>query len=155
MTEKFRFKDIIKRGTKLGIHPNDADALQWYRDRASEVSGIKTPEMIEPGLLQRMKEPFKRLNALSETSVGKMYMFIYDAKHKATLPWWDKYPLIVPIDYRQGSMLGLNFHYLAPLARANLLDMLMETMSNKKWDKTTKMRVTYKYLKGLSQYDPY
>ena len=27
---------------------------------------------------------------------GKLYMYAYDAKHKATLPYWDKYPLTFP-----------------------------------------------------------
>ena len=29
--------------------------------------------------------------------IGKMYFFIYDPKHKDTLPMYDRFPLVFPI----------------------------------------------------------
>jgi len=60
--------------------------------------------------------------------VGKMYLFTYDPKHKATLPYYDTVPLVVIVDTLPGGFSGINLHYLAPTLRANLLDKLLPTM---------------------------
>ena len=43
---------------------------------------------------------------------GEMYMFYYDAKHKDTLPYWDRFPLVFPFSKVKDGFLGLNLHYL-------------------------------------------
>lgn len=57
--------------------------------------------------------------------IGRMYFFAYDPKHKDTLPYYDKFPLAIPIALYDDGFLGLNLHYLPPIARAKLLDQLM------------------------------
>ena len=39
-------------------------------------------------------------------------MFVYDPKTKAKLPFYDTFPLVLPIDTFRGGFIGLNFHYL-------------------------------------------
>lgn len=79
--------------------------------------------------------------------IGQMYFFIYDAKLKDELPYWDKFPLVIPVKYYSDGFLGLNLHYLPPLARAVLLDKLMDY---KKAYQTPRafMKVSYELLKG-------
>ena len=64
---------------------------------------------------------------------GKMYTFGYDAKLKAILPYWDKFPLIVVLDTYSDGFLGLNFHYLSPIDRQKFFTKILK-FSNQKGD---------------------
>ena len=64
---------------------------------------------------------------------GKMYTFGYDAKLKAILPYWDKFPLIVVLDTYKNGFLGLNFHYLSPIDRQMFFTKILK-FSNQKGD---------------------
>jgi len=110
------------------------------------VQSVDTEKLIDT------KEPFKRILKLSETSVGKMYMFVYDPKTKDKLPYYDMYPLIFPIEYYNDGFLGLNLHYLPPGARAKLMDALYDTINNNKQNKTTKLRISYDILSSVKRY---
>lgn len=82
--------------------------------------------------------------------IGQMYFFIYDAKLKDELPYWDKFPLVVPVSYYGDGFLGLNLHYLPPMQRAILLDKLMDY---KKAYPTARafMKVSYSLLKAATK----
>jgi hypothetical protein len=54
-----------------------------------------------------------------------MYMYFYDAKHKDTLPYYDAFPLTIPIGPAPGGFYGLNLHYLPLPLRAKALDALL------------------------------
>lgn len=43
---------------------------------------------------------------------GRLYMYMYDPKHKATLPYYDIFPMTFIIDFYDDGFLGLNTHYL-------------------------------------------
>ena len=54
-----------------------------------------------------------------------MYMYYYDAKHKATLPYFDGFPLIIMMGPAKGGFKGVNLHYLPPVLRAKMLDVVL------------------------------
>lgn len=84
--------------------------------------------------------------------IGSMYLYLYDAKWKDKLPYWDKFPLVIPIEQYDDGFLGLNLHYLPPTWRALLLDRLMDLVNNKNFDASTKMKISYGILKGSTRY---
>lgn len=79
----------------------------------------------------------------SYTNFGKMYFFFYDPKHKATLPIYDRFPLVIPLSPRPDGFLGINFHYLSISERLGLLNRLRRYTSNQRNDKTTKIKISY------------
>ena len=81
-----------------------------------------------------------------------MYFFGYDPKHAATLKYYDIFPLIYPIDFKNDRFLGINLHYLPPYLRARLMDSLYQVLNNDKYDKTTKLQINYQILKNTGQY---
>jgi len=81
-----------------------------------------------------------------------MYMFIYNPKHKDTLPYYDRFPLIFPINRAKGGFLGINMHYLPYQLRAKLMDALYDVASNDRFDESTKIRASYGILSGTSKY---
>lgn len=85
---------------------------------------------------------------------GEMYMFYYDAKHKDTLPYWDKFPLVFPFSKMEGGFLGLNLHYLPYHLRAKLLDALMAFRTDSRLDENTKLNFSWKTISAAAKYSP-
>lgn len=90
--------------------------------------------------------------AYDTLSIGMMYFFVYDPKTKETLPYYDRLPLVLPIEMYHDGFLGLNLHYLAPNYRAILLDKLTGVATNKKFDERTRLRLSYDLLAGSKKY---
>lgn len=90
----------------------------------------------------------KRLK--SNTIIGRMFFFYYDPKLKDTLPYYDRFPLVLPIEQYSDGFLGLNLHYIHPKQRIILLDKLSEYANNKKFDDTTRLRLSYQTIKSAS-----
>jgi hypothetical protein len=86
-----------------------------------------------------------------DTVIGKMYFYFYDAKTKDKLPYFDRFPLVIPIEQYRDGFLGLNLHYIHPKQRLILLDKLSTYATNDKFDRTTKLRLSYQLLKTASK----
>jgi hypothetical protein len=89
---------------------------------------------------------------LDNRCIGKMYTFFYDPKYKDVLPYYDMFPLIFLVDFKENGFLGINLHYLPPVLRAKLMDSLYQTINNTKYDDTTKLRISYQILASASKY---
>lgn len=99
-----------------------------------------------------------RGHKVSKPMPGKVYAYIYDAKHKDTLPFWDKYPLIIYLGLgTQGStqlMYGLNMHYIPPKARQQLLEDLLKQYANTSTiTNKTKLKINWSNVKGYAGAD--
>ena len=113
---------------------SSGDLQDWFIGKARSAAGYRKNIL---GNDQR---------AADSTIIGKMYFFKYDPKMKKTLPIYDIYPLVFPIEPYSDGFLGLNLHYLSGGERGSLLGALKEHASNNKFDKTTKLRLTYDLL---------
>jgi hypothetical protein len=140
------FSDYLKKSPPDKIKPGSREARDWFRTKALSVRRVQDTKITQT------QEPFRRLQNLSINSIGKMYMFVYNPKHKDTLPFYDTFPLIFPIEFYNDSFLGINLHYLSPVLRAKLMDALYGTINNKKYDKTTKLRIAYSILASASRF---
>jgi hypothetical protein len=137
------FDDILLKGIKSGQMPaRSSTARQWFRDKASSLGKVS-----ESNILRDDKSRLKNTSV-----VGNMYFFMYDPKHKKTLPYYDSFPLIFPVDKTQDGFYGLNFHYLPLPLRAQLMDQLYTVASNDKYDDTTKLKLSYGILKGAEKF---
>lgn len=83
---------------------------------------------------------------------GKLYMFLYDPKHKDTLPYYDLFPLVFPFSKDSTGFTGLNMHYLPYQMRILLLQRLMDFASNKSMDETTRLKYSWSLIDGVSRY---
>ena len=138
------FDEILSQGIRAGQMPaRTSTARQWFRDKASGLGKINDDKILR-GDRDRLK---------NRTAIGKMYFFMYDAKHKDTLPYYDKFPLIFPVDRVQGGFYGLNMHYLPLPLRAQLMDSLYEVTNNDRYDETTKLKLSYGILKGAERFN--
>ena len=97
----------------------------------------------------------KGMRGVSDFIPGTIMTFAYDAKHADTLPYWDRYPLTIFLDYQKnGNILQLNLHYLPPPERAKILGLLMKTVTAKKLRHDVRMKITYEMCQKIAMYQP-
>lgn len=101
--------------------------------------------------IQKLKNPMRVFDKSGMPNIGEMYMFTYDPKYKNTLPFYDMYPLVIPIEMYGNGFLGLNLHYLPPMARARLMDSLKKVANNNKYNDTTRLMISYEVLTAYSR----
>jgi hypothetical protein len=137
------FDEILGKGIRAGQIPaKEQQARNWYRDTAGKFNTVNEKNLLK-------QEP-DRLR--SQPQIGSMYMFYYDAKHKATLPYFDRFPMVFPYKKVKGGFMGLNLHYLPHLYRAKIMDALYDVTSNDKFDETTKLQISYSILENASKF---
>lgn len=134
------FDTILSKGIRQGQVPARTQAARkWFRQTAKRTT-------VTPSNIMRDRERLRNRPAM-----GRMYAFFYDPKHKKTLPYYDTFPLIFPIQKAPGGFLGLNMHYLPLPLRARLMDALYDTAINDKYDESTKLRLTYRILQSATK----
>ena len=141
------FDKLLAQGIRAGQMPaREAESRTWYRDQARSIRTVQERKLLTSDS-SRLK---KRIRAMD---VGRMYMFYYDPKHKKTLPYYDRFPLIFPIDRDSNGFTGINMHYLAPALRARLMDALYDLVNNKDYDDDTRLRrISYDRLNSAARY---
>jgi hypothetical protein len=139
------FDNILIQGARQGIIPaRTVAARDWYRSAAG-----KLMSNISPGVFEKRTDEARKVSSME---FGYMYAFRYDPKTKNDLPYYDTFPLIFPVRIDSDGFLGINFHYLPPVLRAKLMNALYSTLTNKKYDDTTKVRISYSILQSASKY---
>ena len=117
-------------------------STQWYKDKIKEFGQPGALDLIRDG--KRDTKPF----------YGKLNMFFYDPKHKKKLPYYDTFPLVLPIEKYPDGFLGINMHYLPIPLRIRLLDGLVDFSNNTKFDESTRLIVDYSKLKNINLIKP-
>ena len=107
-------------------------SYDWYRKQVRSMTTPGARSLINKG------------KATLRPKYGIMNLFGYDPKHKDRLPYYDTFPLIFPLEPAKGGFIGLNFHYLPPLARVRFLRSLANTTTDKKFDKRTRYNINWR-----------
>ena len=117
-------------------------STEWYKDKIKEFGKPTAQNLIRDG--KRSSIPF----------YGRLNMFFYDPKWKKKLPYYDTFPLVLPIEKYPDGFLGINMHYLPIPLRIRLLDKLVDFSNNTKFDESTKLIVNYSKLKNVRLIKP-
>ena len=117
-------------------------STQWYRDKIKEFGQPGAMDLIRDGKQARTPH------------YGRINMFFYDPKGRKTLPYYDTFPLVLPIERYPDGFLGINFHYLPMGLRLKLLDRIVDFSNNTKFDETTIIDADYAKLKNLREIKP-
>ena len=119
------------------LQGNKLKGASWYRNAVSLITDRSSPaDLMSSGKL------------LGRPSGGRMSMFFYDPKTKNRLPYYDTFPLVLPLETAKGGFIGLNFHYLPYGARFKFLQTLQTYASNAKFDQSTKIQASYDSIKS-------
>ena len=152
-----KFQDKLKNISSFNMKKAATDSMAWMRQNIGKRLGHTVDEFENRWVYRKLPgvdREFK--DAISQSKVplvGHMYFYIYDPKWKQTLPYYDTFPLVVPIGYKSGGMLALNFHYLPPMMRARLLDALFSVKQYTLYNGRPQdfINISYDMLKGMGK----
>jgi hypothetical protein len=136
------FDKLESEAFRKGIQARSKEAGVWFQKKAKELGPLGKSTMLKDD----------RLKKQSGAHPGDMVMYIYDPKLKQTLPYYDTFPLTIVVGPAKDGFYGINLHYLPPKVRAIFLDKLGDITSNKKFNATTRFRITYNLLKATKNY---
>jgi len=122
---------------------NADKSATWYRTQVNKIASNKTAGQL-----------FRENKLNSRPSVGRLNLFGYNPKFRKTLPYYDVFPLVLPLEPISGGFMGMNFHYLPPLLRFRLLERMQATASDTKFDKNTRFEVNYDDVKSIKIVKP-
>lgn len=125
---------------RAGIEKNTKESLAWFKSKLKDMT-ISRSKLLKDD----------NLNVKARPLTGRMFMYFYDPKHKKTLPYYDRFPLIFMVEKAKGGFYGLNLHYLPHKQRAIFFDKLTDYANNKRYDSSTKLVLSYDLLKGASK----
>ena len=84
--------------------------------------------------------------------MGGLYYYYYDPKTKDELPYYDRFPLVMPLKREADGFIGLNLHYLPLRYRINFMRKLMPFAIYNDDDEIKRIRVTYSILDASSRF---
>ena len=117
-------------------------SAQWYQAQVNKLGAINTNQLLRQGTLVNWIRP------------GFMYLFGYDPKLKETLPYYVKFPLVLPFRVIEGGFLGLNLHYMPYMLRMRMLEYMHQYASDPNMNEKTRLRFTWKIVEGSSRLKP-
>ena len=144
------FDRVLQKGMQAGVTPSvKRESRDWFRQQTKNLS-VSSSRMVRSDRSRLTDKPL----------LGRMYLFQYDPKGKKTLPYYDRFPLVFPIDSGRtsgfaasgGSFLGINLHYLPLPLRARLMDALYDTITTKELDENTRLKISYNILQQAAKY---
>ena len=113
------------------------ESIQWLQKKVGE---LRNPQYI-PRSIKNEKQRYNKRFVL-----GGLYFFYYDPKLKHELPYYDKFPLVIPLEKYNDGFLGLNLHYLPIKYRIAFMDKLIDYAVLNENDDPKRIRVTYELL---------
>ena len=116
------------------VQDSTGDAPQsigWYRDKIREFGKTAPLDLIRDG------------RRTAKVSAFNLNMFVYDPKYKKTLPYYDTFPLVLPLERYNDGFLGLNFHYLPIPLRVRLLDKINTIPEDNQYNDGEQLRINY------------
>ena len=123
-------------------------SLEWLSQKIAELRGTSN---IPAGMSR------ERFRQVDNFRLGKLYCFYYDPKGKESLPYYDRFPMVLAIEKYNDGFLGLNLHYLPFNYRMAFLGKLLKFAVQGEPGEIDRLRVTYDILvasKRLKEFRP-
>lgn len=127
------------------------ESIRWLNQK---VNSIRNPSAI-PRQIYKEKDRHRNKYTLSTNSkflLGGLYFFFYNPKLKNELPYYDTFPLVMPLEKYADGFLGLNFHYIPPKMRIMFLSKMMNRAVYDSNDELKRVRITYDILNATRRY---
>lgn len=124
------------------------ESLAWLNRRVQSMNNPST--LIRP--LVKEKGRFVRPADRNKFLMGGLYFFMYDPKTKSDLPYYDKFPMVIPLKRHSDGFIGLNLHYLPIRTRIAFMKKLLPFAIYNDEDEIKRIRVTYPMLDASSRY---
>jgi hypothetical protein len=149
-----KVSDAVRKGT-MGAEVKRS--AKWFQDKIKGLEGSVRNQWTQTNAPKFYREAEVKVNPKVlklRANLGDLYAYYYNPKHRATLPYYDMFPLVLPIEKYSDGFLGINLHYLPMSLRLQLLDRLVDYSNNTKFDESTLLKVNYKKLKNIDLIKP-
>lgn len=127
---------------------NLEDAARKSRNWFSQQAILLAKERTTPNQIMRASAQDLKARIIP----GNLYMYFYDPKLKDELPYYDRFPMVLPYRSLPGGFMGLNLHYLPYQLRVQLMSRLLTFKNNDKMDGTTRIKYSWALIDGVSKY---
>jgi hypothetical protein len=87
----------------------------------------------------------------NSVQIGRTYAFYYQPKHRDTLPVYDRFPLVIVIEFYKDGFLGLNTHFLSQGQRSELFNLLLRYANNQTMDEHTRLLLSWQAVVATSR----
>jgi hypothetical protein len=129
-------------------HPTmSRESLNWMMQK---IAGLRNPGRLSVPITKETQR-FTRPGDRQKFLMGGLYYFVYDPKGKDSLPYYDRFPLVLPLKRHTDGFIGLNVHYLPLRYRIMFFKKLMSFALYNDDDEIKRLRITYPMLDASSK----
>lgn len=149
MTSKLT--ELAQNKSAAQLEMMSRESVQWLNKK---VSLLKNPGSMRRDIAaekDRYRNKFL-LGTNTKFLLGGLYFYYYNPKTKDDLPYYDMFPLVMPLEKYSDGFLGLNFHYLPPKYRIVFLSKLMGRAIYDENDEIRRVKITYDILQATRRY---
>ena len=139
---------LSEQKAELDYQTNSRESYKWLMQK---IGNLRNP-VTSSALMTKEKHRYVRPSDRQKFLMGGLYFFVYDPKGKAELPYYDRFPLVIPLKRTPDGFIGLNLHYLPLRYRINFLKKLLPLAIYNDEDEIKRLRVTYPILDASSKY---
>lgn len=122
-SNKKRFQRNLETASRMGVSTQKLQAASsWMKDFfKNPVSANNSANDI----IARTPKSSRK----TKIELGSLYMFSYEAITE-TLQYFDKFPLVIPVNEDSDHFWGINLHYAPPLIRAKIFDAIRDIVED-------------------------
>jgi len=123
LIERFLEENENNKVTELITENNTQESQQWFDQLTAKINAPRKSTSKTSG--------FKNYRTTNAVMLGRVYAYKYDPKHRATLPFFDENPLVIPFAFKDGvggkkGFLGINLHFLPRRDRKNVMQFFIK-----------------------------
>lgn len=115
-----KFDTFISQ-SKFNIAELSKQSSTWFAQQSTLLRGLNNGR----SAMRVINSKSSAVSRNTRIMPGKMFLYGYDPKYAAELPYYDKFPLVIPFRKVQDGFIGLNIHYLPLQLRFKLLGELL------------------------------
>jgi len=138
---------LSEQKAELAYQTNSRESYKWLMKK---IGTLRNPTAAS-AVMSKETHRYVRPNDRQKFLMGGLYFFVYDPKGKAELPYYDRFPLVIPLKRTPDGFIGLNLHYLPLRYRVNFLKKLLPYAIYNDEDEIKRLRVTYPMLDASSR----
>jgi hypothetical protein len=147
MTTKSILTTLTEQKIEAQYPTMSRESLKWLMQKIASLKN--TGRLVVP--ITKEKERWTRPSDRQKFLMGGLYYFVYDPKGKNDLPYYDRFPLVLPLKRQSDGFIGLNIHYLPLRYRVLFMRKLLNFAIYNDDDEIKRIRITYPMLDASSK----
>jgi hypothetical protein len=145
---------LAEQKTAADLQTMSRESLKWL---VAKVATLRNPLAISVPMTKEKNRFIPKgakpvPNTNKKFRIGSMYFFAYDPKGKNELDYYDKFPLVIPLESYSDGFLGLNLHYLPIRYRVYFMRKLMPKGVLNDDNEIVRLRISYEMLDASRRY---